>query len=338
VDFFANLEALCSQTKLSDIFLQPGEQVAYVLNNRLQSAAFAFTETDANELIKLSGLPQWKVDEDRAVVIGPHRFRTNFLQERGRPKAVLRLLPKSIPSPQDLRIPAKVIETALTSSSGIIVFSGPTGSGKSTSLAALIQARANKRDEHVITLEDPIEYDFTARIPQQFTRREIGFDTPSFSVGLRSALRERPHVIMIGEIRDSETASIAIEAALKGHVIFATMHTGRVGLSLETLLSSVPADDYKKVLKILPRVLRTIVCQQLVPSIRGGVVGVHEVLMMPSSEAEASSKSAKFDAFDGILETGLSTGSRLFRHSLAEAFQQGFIDSATKNQYEATLQ
>jgi twitching motility protein PilT len=209
---------------------------------------------------------------------GVARFRCNFFMQRGTMAAVFRRVPFEIQNVADLNLP-DIIETFTDYPGGMVLVTGPTGSGKSTTLAALIQKIANTRSCHVVTIEDPIEFLFSDD-KATISQREVGTDTPTFKEALRNCVRQDPDVIMVGEMRDLETMSTAITAAETGHLVFSTLHTNNAAQTIDRIIDSYPVDQQHQVRSQLALVLRSIVSMQLINRAEGdGRLPVVEILV-----------------------------------------------------------
>ena len=206
------------------------------------------------------------------------RFRVNLFQQRGSVGMVLRLIPPEVPPFDQLNLPAAVLELA-THRRGVVLVTGATGSGKSTTLAAMIDAINQQHACHIVTIEDPIEYTFRDK-RSVINQREIGFDTMSYARALRAALRQDPDVILVGEMRDFETAQIAITAAETGHLVLSTLHTGDATETINRIISMVPSHQQMQIRLSLASVLRGVVSQRLLPRADGkGMVPAVEVMV-----------------------------------------------------------
>lgn len=330
MSFCDQIRELCSSTSLSDIFLCPGEAVAYQQYGHMKEASFRFEATDVEDFLASGKLTRWERDTNHALDISPHRLRANFYRADGKDRAVLRLLPAKIPELGSLRLPERYLNAMLESRDGIVLVCGQTGSGKSTTLAAGIQEWIERNDRHVVTLEKPIEYRFNGRLPQQVSQREVGVDVESYALGIDSAMRQAPGLIMVGEVKDSAAAVALVDAALTGHLVVATLHTGRVGLSVSSLLKLMPADRYKSALAVFPSLLRAVLCQRLVPAKKGGRFAVHE-LLMPSTAVTSHIAQEKFTALDNELLQGAQAGHQTFERSIKAACADGLIEPEERN-------
>lgn len=205
------------------------------------------------------------------------RYRVNAFKQRGTCAVAFRLVGTEVPSPESLGVPSSVVEL-YQKKRGLILVTGPTGSGKSTTLAAIIDQINKKRDAHVITLEDPIEYLHQHKL-SMINQREIGLDTKNYSNALRAALREDPDVILVGEMRDFETISIAITAAETGHLVLSTLHTSGAASTVDRIIDVFPPHQQQQIRVQFANVLEAIISQQLIPTLDGlGRVAAFEVL------------------------------------------------------------
>jgi twitching motility protein PilT len=197
------------------------------------------------------------------------RFRVNLHRQLGQRGAVLRRIRRNIPTMETLGAPAELLMHWAKSRSGIIIIAGPTGSGKSTTMAALLDSLNRTASRHIVTIEDPVEYLFESRL-SYFTQREVGIDTPTFAEGLRRSLRQNPDVIFLGEVRDRDSASTALQASETGHLVLTTLHASNVKESIERMESLFAMEDLGGIRKILSSQLLGVLCQRLPPSTHGG--------------------------------------------------------------------
>ena len=205
---------------------------------------------------------------DAAATYAGNRCRIHIFKAQGTPSVALRLLSETIPKLESLGLPPAVYELTKLHK-GIVLVTGETGSGKSTTLAALIDSINHTRQDHIVTLEDPVEYLYTPDLCA-INQREVGKDTASFSEGLRASLREDPNVILIGEMRDRDTIETAITAAETGHLVFGTLHTGSASDAVDRIVQVFPADSQTQIRLQLSMTLQAVVTQQLVPKKGGG--------------------------------------------------------------------
>ena len=205
------------------------------------------------------------------------RFRVNAFHERGNIAGAFRLIPNEMPTIEELGLP-NVVSTFADFPRGLVLVTGPTGSGKSTTLAALVDKINTEKAEHIITIEDPIEFTHKSK-RSVVVQREVHYDTYSFNAALRSALREDPDVVLIGEMRDLETISAAITIAETGHLVFATLHTNSASQSIDRMVNVFPPHQQPQIKAQLGNILQAICSQRLIPAIGGGRVVAAEILM-----------------------------------------------------------
>ncbi len=263
-------------------------------------------------------------DVDFAYQMGREaRFRVNlFRQERGS-AAVFRLIPSRIPTAEDLNLPAPIAGLYAVQR-GLILVTGPTGSGKSTSLAGILD-RMNKRlANHVVTIEDPIEFVHT-NDKSVFTQREIGPDVPSFAEGVKAAIREDPDCLLVGEMRDLETMRMALTAAETGLLVFATVHTNSAAKAVDRIIDAFPAAEQEQVRVVLAEVLRGVVAQQLLRKKAGGRVASFEILL-GSTALSNSIREGKTALINNMIATGKARGMISMDQSLTELVQNGVVD------------
>jgi len=258
---------------------------------------------------------------------GLGRFRCNIYRQRGTYAMAVRMLPLAIPEFSTLCLPDTILRfTAKTN--GLVLFTGATGCGKSTTLASLIDIINENYSYHIITIEDPLEYLHTHK-KSMVTQREIGEDAFSFASALRSALREDPDVIMVGEMRDQETIAIALSAAETGHLVFSTLHTVGAVKTIDRILDSFSADQQNQIRSQLATVLEGIVSQQLLPEKNGyGLVPACEVLIVTPAVRNLI-REGKHYQINNIIQTGKEFGMCSLDRNLAFLASAGMIDEKT---------
>ncbi|MGA0094106.1 MAG: type IV pilus twitching motility protein PilT [Chthoniobacterales bacterium] len=262
-------------------------------------------------------------DVDFAYANENGRFRTSVVRHRLGYDLVFRIIQTNVRTMDELGLPPE-LKLLTQFQNGLVLVTGSVGSGKSTTLAALVEEVNRTRHEHIITLEDPIEYLFT---PQgcQVNQREVHTHTESFGAALRGALREDPDVIMVGEMRDLETISLAITASETGHLVLGTLHTGNAARTLDRLLDVFPVDQREQIRIMVSESLRGIISQQLVPRVDGsGRALAIEILMNTPAVANVIRESKTF-MLPGIIQTGKKLGMKLMDDSLAELYRAGLI-------------
>ncbi len=222
------------------------------------------------------------------------RCRINVFRDSRGTSIAIRIIPDRIPSMQEINLPLSV-QGLLKHSHGLIIFTGPTGSGKTTSLASMINHVNETQASHIITIEDPIEYQYKIR-QSIISQREVGRDCSSFARGLKSSLREDPDIILVGELRDKETISTAVMAAETGHLVFATLHTGNVIEAVDRLVQYFPADEQQQILHELAISLRGIIAQRLYLKRGGGRIAAYEILLNTPAIANLIRNNQMFQA------------------------------------------
>ncbi|HWX24036.1 MAG TPA: PilT/PilU family type 4a pilus ATPase [Vicinamibacteria bacterium] len=253
------------------------------------------------------------------------RFRVNVFAQRGSYSIVLRVIPNRVPTIEELGIPEH-LNNIVNERNGIVLVTGPTGSGKSTTLAAIINKLNREKAIHIITIEDPIEY----LHPHQkgtINQREVGADTVTFALALRAALRQAPKVILVGEMRDVETISTALEASETGHLVLSTLHTVDAAKTIDRIIGVFPKNEERQIRTRFSQSFRWIVSQRLVPRIAGGRVAVCEILRSTArtrdyvQEGEREGKSLTDAMTDGVLE-----GMQTFDYELERLINSGVVD------------
>jgi twitching motility protein PilT len=255
-------------------------------------------------------------------MLGTGRFRTNCFRQRGQACLAMRYVKTQVPNFEDLGLLPQLRQIA-ESPRGIVLLAGTTGSGKSTTLAAMIEhINANSR-KHIITLEDPIEYVFEDN-QSVIEQREIGLDTHSFEEGLKYVLRQDPDVIMVGEMRDSTSFAAAISAADTGHLVLSTLHTTNAAQSVGRILDFFRADERDQVRRQLAGTLQAVVCQRMVPTIAGGMCPAQEI-MVNSGTVRKLIEENRLERLGAAIETGSEEGMISFNQSLFNLVKEGKI-------------
>ncbi|RKW01418.1 MAG: type IV pilus twitching motility protein PilT [Candidatus Saccharimonas sp.] len=250
------------------------------------------------------------------------RFRVNAFHERGNLAASLRLIPNQIKTIAELGMPP-VIQSFADFPRGLVLVTGPTGSGKSTTLAALIDKINSEKAQHIITIEDPIEFTHKSK-RSAIVQREVHYDTYSFSAALRSSLRQDPDVVLIGEMRDLETISAAITIAETGHLVFATLHTNSAAQSIDRMIDVFPPHQQPQVRSQLANILQGICAQRLVPAIGGGRVVAAEV-MVANPAIRNIIREGKTHQLDTVIQTGSDQGMQTMDRTLVKLVQSGVV-------------
>jgi twitching motility protein PilT len=250
------------------------------------------------------------------------RFRANVYYQKGNISASLRIIPKLIKSFKELNLPP-ILEKFTEHSQGFVIIAGPTGSGKSTTLAALIDKINAEKKKHIVTIEDPIEYVFEHK-QSLVSQREVGSDTNSFGRALRSALREDPDVVLIGEMRDLETIEAAITLAETGHLVFSTLHTNSAAQTADRIINVFPPHLQQQISSQLASVLLGVVSQRLIPKVGGGRVLAAEI-MVANSAIKSLIRENKNYQIPNVIQTSASEGMISLDKVLAEYVSRGDI-------------
>ncbi len=282
------------------------------------------------EALPPSDLAAWERDGDANAayaVAGSDRFRVNAFRQRGEPGLVVRRIRATIQPLEDLALPSVLARLSLEPR-GLVLVTGATGSGKSTTIAAMIDYRNSSLPGHIVTLEDPIEFVHPHR-RSLVSQREIGFDTPSYAAGLKNALRQAPNVLLVGEIRDSETAEAALHFAETGHLVLATLHSMNANQALKRFLSLFPPAGERSVLHQLSLTLRAVVSQRLVPRADGaGRVVAVEVMINTPRVADLVKEGRIEEMKEAMLQASVD-GAQTFDGHIHDLFRSGAITADT---------
>ncbi|ODN30699.1 type IV pilus twitching motility protein PilT [Fervidobacterium thailandense] len=254
------------------------------------------------------------------------RVRANLYYERGNPALALRLITKRIRTFEELGLPP-ILKDFCDRDSGLLIITGPTGSGKSTTLAAMIEYINTTYAYHIITIEDPIEYVFENK-NSLIHQREVGRDTESFYDGLKYALRQDPDIILVGEMRDLETISLALTAAETGHLVLATLHTNSAATAPERIVDVFPAHQQRQVSLQLANTLIGVVYQRLVPKKTSGLMPIIEVLVANTAVRNLI-REGKIHQIEGMMQAAQKQGNVLFDDALVKAYLMGHITKET---------
>jgi twitching motility protein PilT len=255
--------------------------------------------------------------------VSDHRFRVNGFRQRGETSFALRLIPRGIPTIEELGLPPGVARLA-DEPHGLVLVTGPTGAGKSTTLAAMVNRLNSRRQAHVVTVEDPIEFLHEDRLCV-INQREVGIDTESFRKGLRQALRQDPDIILIGELRDEESAETALQAAESGHLVLSTLHTIDAAESVGRMIELFPSAKQPQVRSILAGVLRGVISQRLLPRVDGGRVAAVEVMVSTARIAEFI-RDSRTELIPEAIADGKFFDMQTLRQSLVDLVVSGLVD------------
>ena len=316
----------------SDVLLIPGLPAAYKVNgvitregdrlfpdvlDRLVAQAYALAGNRPMDRLDRTG------DDDFSFAV-PHlsRFRVNALRQRGSLGLVIRVVSFALPDRTALGIPDSVMNFA-SCSRGLVLFTGPAGSGKTTTLACIVDAINTTRNLHVITIEDPIEYLHQHKM-SVVTQRELATDTTSYDAALRAALREAPDVILVGEMRDAETIKAAVTAAETGHLVISTLHTLGASNTIDRIVDSFPPEQQQQIRTQLALVIEGVVSQQLVPAVDGSLIPAFEVMTVTPAVRNMIRES-KAHQLDNVISSSAADGMISMDQSLLQLVKAGRI-------------
>ena len=297
--------------------LVPAEKGTALNEEAVEALVFAILDEDQKQILLKDK------EFDFSFAFGDlGRFRVNAFHERGNIAAALRLIPNEIKTIETLGLPP-VVTSFAEFPRGLVLVTGPTGSGKSTTLAALIDKINSEKETHIITIEDPIEYTHTNK-KAAVVQREVHYDTYSFAAALRSSLRQDPDVVLIGEMRDLETISAAITLAETGHLVFATLHTNSASQSVDRIVDVFPPHQQQQIRSQLSVILQAIVSQRLVPAIGGGRIAAAEILVATSAIRNII-REGKTHQLDAAIQTGAEHGMQSMDRTLVNLIHNGTI-------------
>ncbi len=329
---FADMVMAVIKSGASDLHLAAGAPPVMRRNGELVPLGNqALTPQDTRDLVYgiLTGDQRQRLENNLEIdfsyqVPGRARFRVNAYYQRAAVGAAFRIVPTELRTMDELKLPSSIKEWT-TKPRGLALVTGPTGSGKSTTLAALIDEINTTRSCHIMTVEDPIE--FLHRHKRSLVnQRELGGDTHSFANALRSALRQDPDVILVGEMRDLETIQIALTAAETGHLVFGTLHTSDAPQTIDRIIDVFPPHQQEQVRVMLANALQGVICQQLLPTVHGGRVGAFEVLVATPAVRNLI-REGKTHQIYSMLQTGSQHGMQAMDSCLADLVRQGLVTS-----------
>ncbi len=321
---------LMERQDASDLFLIPGAPAVFKVNGRAvrmgdkpldgemvhSAACSVMDERQAREFEET-----WECNLG-VPVEGVGRFRVNVYRQRGETAMVIRFVKHNIPSIDALNLPP-VLQKLAVEPRGLILVVGAAGSGKSTTLASMIDHRNRERDGHILTIEDPIEYLHTHR-RSVVSQREVGMDTESFGAALRNAMREAPDVILVGEIRDLDTMKYAISYAESGHLCVSTLHSNNANQALDRIISFFPDSAHRQILMDLSLNLKAVVSQRLIPDGKGGLIPAVEVMLLSKYISELIRK-GEFGDIKDAMEQSRTDGMQTFDQALFDLYKSGRI-------------
>lgn len=327
----------------SDIFIIPGLPLSYKIDGEIRSVTDdrlspAQTEEMIRAIYELSShrsmdhLNQHGDDDLSCSIVGKARFRASILKQRGSLAAVIRVVRFEIPSAQEMHIPPEVMRIA-DLKKGLVLVTGSAGSGKSTTLACIIDQINRTRNGHIITLEDPIEY-LHRHNRSIVTQREIGLDTDSYVNGLIAALRQAPDVILLGEMRDFDTIKTAITAAETGHLVISTLHTTGAANSIDRIIDVFPSDGQQQVRVQLAMVLQAVVSQQLLPSADNHIIPAFETMFV-NDAIRTMIREGKIHQIDNVIATSAAEGMNSMDSSLLSLLREQKITQDTCISYSS---
>ena len=325
------ISSYADEYDLSDLHIHADKPISIRVSGQI--ATFADDVIDADELAafinnSLESDEQRETFErerehDLALVISEHRYRANFFHTSTGQAAVLRKIETEIPTMIDLGLPA-VVQDMANQVNGLVLVTGPTGSGKSTSLAAMIDHINTTRNEHILTIEDPIEYIHYNK-ESIVAQREVGRDTNSFANALRASLREDPDVILVGELRDRETVQLALTAAETGHLVFGTLHTSGAPNTINRIIDVFPPEQQDQVRSQVSQSLRVVMTQKLFPKVGGGRVGAFEVMVCNPAVRNLIRENKIFQ-IESIMQTARADGMVTMEAAIQQLKGSGQID------------
>jgi len=325
----------------SDIFIVAGLPLTFKINGSIvHEEAVMMTPADTEALIQsIYDLASHRSidrllntgDDDFSFAV-PHvsRFRVNTYRQRGSLASVIRVITFDIPDHQSLHIPDIVIRMA-DFKSGLVLVTGPAGSGKSTTLACMIDHVNHTKEDHIITLEDPLEY-LHRHAMSIVSQREIYTDTESYVTALKASLRQSPDVILLGEMRDHETMETAMTAAETGHLIISTLHTLGAANTIDRIIDVFPPEQQRQIAVQLALVLRAVVCQQLVPSVGGALIPAFEIMTV-NPAISTMIRDNKIHQIDGVIATSASSDMVSMDQNLTDLYAHGQITRETALNY-----
>ena len=334
---------MARQRDVSDIHLSEGMPVAFRSCGRLVDSRIELSDDEIRQMI-LGLLPVGQrelfdqgEDADFALQTpDKNRQRINVFRQQGKIAATIRLLNDHIPTLSELKLP-KCLKDLADQPRGLILVTGPTGSGKSTTLAAMIDYINNSRAEHIITIEDPIEYVYD-RQKSIIHQRETGVDVKDFASALRSSLREDPDVILVGEMRDYETISAALTAAETGHLVMSTLHTTGAAQTIDRIIDACPGESQSQIRTQLAGVLAGVVTQCLIPTLSGMERIAATEVLIGTDAALNLIRENKCHQLNTIMQSGMAHGMHTLNRDLSRLVEEGTISRESAKKYTNDIQ
>ena len=328
--------AEAANRRVSDIFIIAGRPLAEKIDGHLLDRGDRLMPDQTENLLRtiyglaenrdISRLMKTGDDDFSFSIPGVSRFRVNAYKQRGSLAAVIRVIAFRLPDPAELSIPEDVMNIS-EYTRGMVLVTGSAGSGKSTTMACLIDRINHTREGHIITLEDPLEY-LHRHNRSIVSQREINVDTENYVTALRAALRQSPDVILLGEMRDYETISIAMTAAETGHMLFSTLHTSGAANTIDRIIDVFPANQQRQVAVQLSMVLSAVVSQQLLPAVDGGVVPAFEIMTV-NPAIRNMIRDNKIPQIEGLLYSSSKEDMISMDSSILKLYQEGRITRET---------
>lgn len=326
-----------SEKNASDIFIIAGRPLGFKINSRIvnYSDQMLMPKQTKELIFEIYGLAGGREtekllrsgDDDFSFAIaGVARFRASIYKQRGSLAAVIRVISFDLPNPDKMHIPSQVMDTAKYTK-GLVLITGPSGSGKSVTLACLIDRINSTRNSHIITLEEPIEF-LHPHKKSIVSQREISLDTESYLTALRASLRQTPDVILLGELRDPETINVAMTAAETGHLVISTLHTLGAANTIDRIVDNFPSQKQPQIRLQLSMVLQAVISQQLLVAEDSSLLPAFE-LMKATPAIRTMIRDAKTHQIESAIHSGAKDGMISMDSSLIELYQSGMIDKHT---------
>ncbi len=319
------------EKKASDLFITVGVPVKVKLEGKVKAVGKNVLTPELTKAAAYGIMNEAQIEEfertcdlDFAIAMddGSGRFRVNAFCQKGSVGMVLRLIPSKIPTAQDLNLPS-ILTDVIMQKRGLILMVGGTGSGKSTTLAAMIDHRNRSSSDHILTIEDPVEF-YHPHHNCIVNQREVGTDTASYAKALKASLREAPDVILIGEIRDRETMEAGLELANTGHLAISTMHANNANQAMERVINMFPISQHKQLFMDLSLNLRAVISQRLIPDVRGKRCAAIEIMMNTPHIASLILK-GRLEEIKDAMEGSGTKGMKTFDAALYDLYKEGRI-------------